>query len=144
MYKHLLIAGTALILAAGTPALAKGHSDSHMSDQGRANNNGPNATDRQFGRDRAEQRHNLRDSSDTTVDTKLKGGKSKSHMSANGLINTNGPNAVDRQFGINRAALRHKQHDLKKNRAAKDKRVEADEAATTADLNRHNLSGHVM
>ena len=121
MYKPLLIAGTALILAISAPAFAQGRSNSHMSDQGRANNNGPNATDRDFGRDRAEDRGNLGNT--TNADVNPKGGNSKAHMSAQGLANTNGPNAIDREFGRNRAAIRHKQHSLKLNKASKNKPV---------------------
>jgi hypothetical protein len=65
MRKQFLITGTALMMAFSAPAFAQGHSgdsaggqsDAHISAQGRANTNGPDATNRVFGRDRAAVRH---------------------------------------------------------------------------------------
>ena len=88
-----ILAIPAILLIAMTPALAQhGHSSgmsmghsgtdlgSHMSAQGLESTNGPRAADRDFGRDRAEDR-----------------------MSAQGLESTNGPRAADRDFGRDRA-----------------------------------------
>jgi hypothetical protein len=102
MFKSLLVAGTTLMLVIATPTLVQAHPSSHMSSQGFANNNGLNAPDRDFGRDRAEDRGNR--------GFNHRGGHSSSHMSTRGFANTNGPNAVDRELGRNRATLRHTHH----------------------------------
>lgn len=88
-----------------------GQSASHISDQGLANTNGPNAAVRLHGTARAEARHslhgsNLIDASSTTKVTP-NGGQSSSHISDEGKANTNGPNADTRLFGSDRAAARH-------------------------------------
>jgi hypothetical protein len=79
-----------------------GQSNAHISTQGSLNTNGPNAADRDFGRDRAEDRANANADVDTDTKTKL-AGRSKSHMSASGHANTNGLNATDRDKGQDRA-----------------------------------------
>lgn len=84
-----------------------GQPSAHISTQGSLNTNGPNATDRDFGRDRASDRANANADLDTkTTDTKTgtkMAGRSKSHVSASGQANTNGLNATDRDKGTDRA-----------------------------------------
>jgi hypothetical protein len=92
-----------------------GKSASHISAKGLANTNGPNATDRDFGRDRAEDRRAMAVSG-ASVDTNARvsarahhrrfGGASGAHISASGAAHTNGPNAADRDFGEDRASDR--------------------------------------
>lgn len=87
-----------------------GQSASHISARGLANTNGPNATARSFGTDRASLRsgRTFGANGSTRAGSKLSpnGGQSASHISANGLANTNGPNATARAFGKDRAAER--------------------------------------
>jgi hypothetical protein len=87
-----------------------GQSASHISARGIANTNGPNATARSFGTDRASLRsgRTFGANGSTRAGSKLSpnGGQSASHISANGLANTNGPNATARAFGKDRAAER--------------------------------------
>ena len=86
---------------------AGGMSSSHISASGLANTNGPNATTRLDGADRATLRSNGA-SGGVDNDTMMSpnGGKSSSHISANGLANTNGPNATTRLHGRDRANAR--------------------------------------
>lgn len=89
-----------------------GNSASHIGSQGLDNGNGPTATTRTFGGDRADLRNNQTDADEddsVSNSTKLSpnGGRSSTHMSAQGLANTNGPNATNRVFGRDRATLRH-------------------------------------
>jgi hypothetical protein len=87
-----------------------GQSSSHISARGLANTNGPNATTRSFGTDRASLRNGRTFSANGSGHSGSKlspnGGQSASHISANGLANTNGPNATSRAFGKDRAAQR--------------------------------------
>src|ERR1700741_4911473 len=95
---------------------AGGNSAAHMSATGRANTNGPNATHRVFGQDRAALRHQMH-ANGTNGHAGAHGnghgnagGNSAAHMSAQGLANTNGPNATNRTHGKDRAELRHQVH----------------------------------
>ncbi|HEY2033399.1 MAG TPA: hypothetical protein VGH02_06890 [Rhizomicrobium sp.] len=89
-----------------------GNSASHISTNGAMNTNGPNATTRTFGTDRAATRHTATGASDTTsTSVTPNGGQSASHISASGLANTNGPNATDRETGKARANLRTQMND---------------------------------
>ena len=75
----LAVSGSAAFARGGNgngPAAAGGPLNSHAM----ANSNGPFATDRDFGRDRAEDR-----------------------MSGKGALNSNGPESADRDFGRDRA-----------------------------------------
>ena len=110
-----VIAATSLLALAGT-ADARGvgggvgagvggmgaQSNAHISTQGSLNTNGPNATDRDFGRDRAADRANANADLDTKTHTQM-AGRSKSHIGASGQANTNGLNAADRDKGADRA-----------------------------------------
>jgi hypothetical protein len=88
-----------------------GRSSAHISAQGRANSNGPNADTRLFGTDRANARHGLHGSN--MIETKNathpspNGGQSASHISDQGALNTNGPNADTRLQGTDRATARN-------------------------------------
>lgn len=82
--------------ARGGNAHPGGASASHMSAQGVANTNGPNAADRDKGLDRAEDR-----------------------MSAQGAANTNNPNAADRDKGLDRAEDRMSTKGLAHSKAQK-------------------------
>jgi hypothetical protein len=66
-----VLAGALLVAPATFAASRGGHAGgsagAHMSDQGRADTNGPNAADRDFGRDRAEDRAQLKDTDDIKV-----------------------------------------------------------------------------
>lgn len=53
-----------------TPATAGGQSESHMSEQGQLNTNGPNATARNFGTDRATDRIDLEANAKAKADAK--------------------------------------------------------------------------
>ena len=120
MHKRILIIGTVLVLTFGAPVLAEargagaggvgvglatgaghsspgGESDLNISAQGRANTNGPNALDRDFGRDRAEDR-----GSQLAQNHKL-ARKSRKHNGGQSSANTNGPSSSDRDFGRDRA-----------------------------------------
>lgn len=79
-----------------------GQSSTHIGAQGGLNTNGPNAADRDFGRDRAADQANTNANLDTDTQTKT-AGRSKSHMSASGQANTNGWNSSDRDKGADRA-----------------------------------------
>ena len=147
MRREILVAGTILALTFSIPALAQGRSggaaggagvgaagsagpSAPSSSQRTVNGNGPNAADRDTGRDRAEDRmskqglaNNKAGIADTDVETgdakaaadKAKarkaneskaapnGGKSSTDISAQGKANTNGPNAADRDTGRDRA-----------------------------------------
>lgn len=88
-----------------------GNSASHISANGMANTNGPNATTRVFGQDRANlRRHNTSVSTGVSTESSTRltpnGGQSASHISASGMANTNGPNATTRTFGRDRANAR--------------------------------------
>ena len=92
-----------------------GVSGSHMSPSGMTNTNGPNASDRDFGRDRAEDRRATAAGTagfDASATAGLRshhrhfGGRSGAHISATGRLHTNGPNAADRDFGRDRASDR--------------------------------------
>ena len=89
-----------------------GQGGSHMNSQGSANTNGPNSSDRDFGRDRAEDRtsvHSLDGSTAISANGSF-GGHSGSHISSQGRLNSNGPNAINRQHGRHRAQLRRNAH----------------------------------
>ena len=96
--KRLIIAGAALAMVLAMPTLAQarvgGQASGQIGVQGSANTNGPNATDRDFGNARAEDR-----------------------MSAQGSLNTNGPNATDRDLGLARAEDRMSAQGLKHSKA---------------------------
>jgi hypothetical protein len=66
MSKFIIAMTLTLFLAAGNSAFAKpgggspsGHSEDHMSTEGTANTNGPDAADRDKGKERAEDRHEM-------------------------------------------------------------------------------------
>lgn len=90
-----------------------GASAGHISAQGMAHTNGPNAADRDFGGQRAAdvrgQGHGSAHANRHGSHGRA-GGASASHMSAQGLAHTNGPNAADRDFGGKRAADRANRH----------------------------------
>jgi hypothetical protein len=88
------------IKAAHTHRHFGGRSASHISASGLTHTNGPNAADRDFGRDRSADR---RVASIKSAHSRHFGGRSATHISANGLTHTNGPNATDRDFGRDRA-----------------------------------------
>jgi hypothetical protein len=96
----------------GTHVGFGGKSASHISARGLANTNGPNASTRLFGRDRAAARRGLHSSrhNSTSLHGTPNGGQSASHISAQGLANTNGPNATTRLFGRDRARARANAH----------------------------------
>jgi hypothetical protein len=90
-----------------------GASASRISAMGKANTNGPNATDRDFGRDRASDRGanaavgaGVNTSASVTSHHRHFGGRSSAHVSAKDRANTNGPNAADRDFGRDRSSDR--------------------------------------
>lgn len=107
-----------------------GPSTTKMNTEGSINTNGSNASDRDFGQDRAEQRealnssrrhhhrHHLRAAQNMTpmtgrgdgdrddLQSSFKGSRSSTRMSAEGTVNTNGRNASDRDFGQDRAEQR--------------------------------------
>ena len=86
-----------------------GMSSAHISASGMANTNGPNATTRLDGADRATLRsHGASAGGDVDTNTTMtpNGGMSSSHISASGLANTNGPNATTRLHGKSRADAR--------------------------------------
>lgn len=80
--------------AGGANVGAGGMSSSHISGQGSLNTNGPSAADRDYGRDRAEDRANANADLDT-----------KTHTSQR-TANSNGRNTTDRDFGLDRAKER--------------------------------------
>jgi hypothetical protein len=134
----------------GAGTSARGSIDPHISAEGTANSNGPTAADRDFGRDRAEDRASQQglshsNESTTTRTTRVQGaeagGSSATHMSAEGRANTNGPTATDRDFGRDRAEDRTSQRRLAHSGGA---RLHEDQRAETAELNRRNLdaNGH--
>lgn len=91
--------------------MAGGNSASHISANGMANTNGPNATDQEFGTTRASLRHqkhatNANATTSAGANAELNGGQSSTHISGSGLANTNGPNATDRETGTARATQR--------------------------------------
>jgi hypothetical protein len=129
MHNRMWIMGTVLVLAFSAPVLAEardaaggagnivsggglaigpsrssssGQSDLSISAQGRANTNGPNATDRDLGRDRAEDRENQLAQNHKPV------AKSRKHTSVKSSANTNGPSSSDRDFGRDRAEDRRR------------------------------------
>ena len=76
---RLVVGALAGALLVAPAAFAAGHgnaggsSGAHMSSQGRANTNGPNAADRDFGRDRAEDRAQLKDNDERPDTTRRDG-----------------------------------------------------------------------
>jgi hypothetical protein len=126
MHNRIWIMGTVLVLVFSAPVLAEardaaggpgsvvsgsigagrssspGQSDLNISAQGRANTNGPNATDRDLGRDRAEDRENP-----LAQNHKL-AAKSRKHTGVKSNANTNGPSSSDRDFGRDRAEDRRR------------------------------------
>ena len=95
-----------------------GMSSSHISAQGAANTNGPNADARLFGTERADQRHSMHSTKKSShyihTSASPNGGHSSAHISEKGAANTNGPNADTRLHGTVRAEARHdrdKPHD---------------------------------
>jgi hypothetical protein len=84
-------------VAGGLTSGSGGQSDQNISAQGSANTNGPNAADRDLGRDRAEDRR-----SQLAQNHKL-APKSRKPASSKSRANTNGPSSSDRDFGTDRA-----------------------------------------
>jgi len=74
-----------------------GMSDSHISTQGSLNTNGPNATHRDFGLDRAHERANA----NADLDTKSADADASTTNTAR-ADNSNGPSAIDRDYGYDR------------------------------------------
>jgi hypothetical protein len=134
----------------GAGTSARGSIDPHISAEGTANTNGPTAADRDFGRDRAEDRASQQGLTHSNESTTIRttrvqgaeaGGSSATHMSAEGRANTNGPTAADRDFGRDRAEDRASPRRLAHSGGA---RLHEDQRAETAELNRRNLdaNGH--
>jgi len=83
-----------------------GVSSGHISNQGALNSNGPNAADRDFGRDRAADRANA----NADIDTKATRASTSTSTSADAratnstrATNSNGPKGADRDYGYDRA-----------------------------------------
>jgi len=117
------LTGTPVTVRQSVLGSARRASASHMSEQGAANTNGPNAADRDKGLDRAEDRmsqegiehskattqQSKKQSGKSTETTGKAGGASASHMSPQRAASTNGPNAADRDKGLDRAEDRANQ-----------------------------------
>jgi len=96
-----IVSGGSLGIGSGRSS-SSGQSDLNISAQGRANTNGPNAEDRDLGRDRAEDRGNQLAQNHKLV------ARSRKHTSVKSSADTNGPSSSDRDFGRDRAEDRRR------------------------------------